>query len=470
MKVAPLPKLAFFLLCLSCLLFILLQDFSGFYRFSWWSWSAREEVQVSRVQTDQDQDQEKKFFKLERKFSMKTIDELAESSFFKEMLTSQHSTRLLYLNNLTFTIEPEQLVKCDTTEEHQKGFKRRQSLLIVVNSKWSNFDRRQRLRQSWLNPDNIQRQICEPNDKLVSGKFAPISTVRYLFAIGKSSDHHEEAKLDTRVLNESNQYRDLLVINLEEQYRSMSVKHLSIFKWILKMPNNNKPEAKFKATLKGDQESSHEKKYESFLRSTLVLKCDDDAQVNLSQLIGFYREDKFGQIEQEESELREDLENDDDDAIRSNFEVKQEDGSDKVIRKQLSNSSWAHSRGWIMCASFPQNTPVLRRLGRKWRLTHSEYHFDTFPAYCSGLAYLMPLFLLRRLLLLSHILLWNESKKEYMKPLWVDDVFITGILFSALIESDRARIVRLNAHFCYTRAHQARRAQLNAPCMVSELQ
>lgn len=116
-----------------------------------------------------------------------------------------------------------------------------------------------------------------------------------------------------------------------------------------------------------------------------------------------------------------------------------------------------------MCAQFGEHSRVQRQSNNKWQLSRQEYLYDTYPAYCSGLAYLAPAVLLRRLLQLAQLDLWDESTRTYRRPLWVDDVYITGILLASL--ADKARVHRLNAHFCYTRAQQSSRGH---DCVVSE--
>lgn len=553
MKIGTIRRMSFVLLCFTSLVFILIIQY-----FNLWDLSqpnTRDTMKIEKGESEKegeeeeekesadkwppDRDNSVKKFKPKRKFSIKEIDEIGDKSeFFKQMFRDQDSKSLLYLNNLTYLIEPNyRSINCDLNnnkngvdeQDKRPGL----NLIIVINSKWSNFERRQRVRASWLNRDNIIESICnyqrmvslptlnnDGGDRGLesSGKsILPIRKVEYLFALGKpessrknmqqqqqqqSQQHYlhklrnrpnihnddaEQIMIDSRILNEFNQSRDLLVVNLLEQYKSMSIKHLSIFKWILKSlhhhdhhtqqqqkqhhhqssyqqqgKHNNVSHAAAGLNEKLSDENDATKRSE--LDDTLVLKCDDDADIDLSQLIEFYHQDK--QHFQTINQLR---------GSQLSGSFQNINNLSNLILPNLNSSksdttTIKNEANWIMCARFPQDTPVFRSgSGRKWQITRSEYNFDTFPAYCSGLAYLAPLLLLKRLLILSHISLWNDVEKVYMKPLWIDDVFITGILFSTLIESDRARIVSLNAHFCYTRAHQSRRLKLNAPCMVSEV-
>lgn len=511
MKVGTISQIGFSLLCFASLVFILFIQSLNLWNLTNINTKIedKEEEEGEAVEKHEYDDSGfLKRFKSKRKFSIKEIDEISErSEYFKEIFQNQHSKSLLYLKNLTFLIEPNQSIDCGLinnenvqNNEHDDGL----NLVIVINSKWSNFDRRRRVRESWLNRDNIIEQICSYQhkisfptssnngpDKLSSGRFSFIRKVEYLFALGKpettiqqllrhnhlhkptygddnnDDDDAKQVMIDSRILDEFYRFRDLLVINMYEQYKSMSIKHLSIYKWILKLrhrqSNNHQQNNNSRRT---EIAESNEQLRNNEMNNTLVLKCDDDADINLRQLIEFYHQDRersriFNELSSKEFS-RENIQNNNKNFINSTDKPKLSD-----TREAL---EFRNEAGWIMCARFPQDTRVFRTgSGRKWQITRSEYHFDTYPAYCSGLAYLAPLLLIKRLFILSHILLWNDVQKDYMKPLWIDDVFITGILFAALIESDRTRIVSLNAHFCYTRAQQSRRLKSNAPCMVSEV-
>lgn len=359
-----------------------------------------------------------------------------------------NSSRVLSLTNVTFPIEPRGFGERRSTELRcpQPLARKGPKLLIVVNSKWNNHERRRQLRSSWLNPANLDKILCDNHhhhhhqrdlkgkQRAARGKKTAISGIDYVFALGRPRQEDDSstqpqpnqtaAAAAERLNEEAQQFGDLLVINLYENYRTMSVKHLSIFKWLLRRRNvqtNN-------SATGGDEDFSEDLEAEHIL----VLKCDDDAHVDLGQLIEF--------------------------------------SSNEHRRVGAPRGATGEDPDWIMCARFPPNTQVFRPPdeGKKWQLTGREYPFDTFPGYCSGLAYLAPLRLLRRLYGLAHVLLLQQpgGGDDFGRPLWVDDVFVTGILLESM--ADRPRIISANAHYCYTRAQQSRRAELNSPCMVYE--
>lgn len=76
-----------------------------------------------------------------------------------------------------------------------------------------------------------------------------------------------------------------------------------------------------------------------------------------------------------------------------------------------------HPKDILCCSVFPQGTPVYRN-GR-YKLTYKDYPYDTLPKYCSGLAYIVTPDVINDL--------YYASFK--VKPfVWIDDVFVTGIL------------------------------------------
>lgn len=136
---------------------------------------------------------------------------------------------------------------------------------------------------------------------------------------------------------------------------------------------------------------------------------------------------------------------------------------------------------WLMCAWFPEGSKTLRNPLIKWALTFNEYPYSTYPAYCSGLAYLAPLKLLGRLYTVAHLqqfLLLNgigahkishkkKKKQENYKPLWIDDLFITGILRSSML--NKPKQINVVERYCFSKAQAKRYAKRNWPCTFSEL-
>lgn len=92
--------------------------------------------------------------------------------------------------------------------------------------------------------------------------------------------------------------------------------------------------------------------------------------------------------------------------------------------------------GILACSLFPEGTSTKR--DGKWALTLSEYSNKTYPSYCSGIAY----FLSPDVLVKLH----NEANKKFFKNfLWIDDLFVTGILALSIKQSHQP----LNFKFGY---------------------
>lgn len=71
----------------------------------------------------------------------------------------------------------------------------------------------------------------------------------------------------------------------------------------------------------------------------------------------------------------------------------------------------------------------------KWAVTKSEYQREKYPTFCSGLAYLMRPVMADRLI----------EASTSAPSLWVDDVYVTGLL----AEAARARHFYLNLRFTH---------------------
>lgn len=319
-------------------------------------------------------------------------------------IEGQRHQRAQLLANLTYLLEPSTPpLGCanqwgaTTSAQRQKP-----RLLVLINSKWSNFERRKWQRSTWLNRSQLVRLVCEP-------AASPFGGVEYAFALGSPPDQSQASR---SLELEQAQYGDLLLLNQFEHYRLLSYKHLALFRWILE-----------RRASRTDQQ-------------LILLKCDDDALIDLGQLV-------------------------------STFEARLAQAAEHQPRAHLAPTPTpAERQNWIMCARFDQDSPVQRQ-NNKWAVSRQDYPFDTYPAFCSGLAYLAPLNLVRRLYTTALYLAQVEGIVGFKRPLWIDDVFITGILTASL--DKQPLIVPLNGHFCYTLSLFKRRLYLNAPCMVSEI-
>lgn len=79
----------------------------------------------------------------------------------------------------------------------------------------------------------------------------------------------------------------------------------------------------------------------------------------------------------------------------------------------------------MICNVIPNGTKPVREsdgneAGKKYAVTYEEYPYDYYPKYCSGLAYIATPSVIREI--------YRMSQTTKNKPLWIDDVYVLGIL------------------------------------------
>ncbi|KAI5730465.1 hypothetical protein M8J76_013909 [Diaphorina citri] len=93
---------------------------------------------------------------------------------------------------------------------------------------------------------------------------------------------------------------------------------------------------------------------------------------------------------------------------------------DELLTRTLSPHG---TRNLLMCPIVWEKLPVLRTYRSKWRVSFSEYRDHFYPPHCHGNILLYSPDVVFKLY--QHL----QTDQEYF---WVDDVFITGIVFSKL--------------------------------------
>ncbi|XP_018018608.1 beta-1,3-galactosyltransferase 5-like [Hyalella azteca] len=117
-----------------------------------------------------------------------------------------------------------------------------------------------------------------------------------------------------------------------------------------------------------------------------------------------------------------------------------------------------HPTSMIACDVIPAGTEP-KRAG-KWAVSVLEYPKAQYPQYCSGLAYVMSMDVAKAII-----------QKAAARPwLWVDDVWVTGLL----VEDMEIRYILLNARYCYDLEPlqswlAATNASSSVPCTVAHL-
>jgi len=87
----------------------------------------------------------------------------------------------------------------------------------------------------------------------------------------------------------------------------------------------------------------------------------------------------------------------------------------------------------LACDVMPEGTKP-KRTG-KWKVSREDYPLETYPVYCSGIAYVMSYQVASKLI--------GEVDKSNW--LWIDDVWMTGVL----AERFNLSYFKLNARYCY---------------------
>lgn len=89
----------------------------------------------------------------------------------------------------------------------------------------------------------------------------------------------------------------------------------------------------------------------------------------------------------------------------------------------------------LACSLFPDGTAVKR--SGKWALSVGEYADERYPAYCSGIGYFTTPDVVFKLFAAAH--------DPAVRPIWIDDLFVTGILPSRIRQAHQ----ELNINFTY---------------------
>jgi hypothetical protein len=240
-----------------------------------------------------------------------------------------NANRILDLSPFTFILN--NVSKCAARKEDTSNSFEQIYFMILVHSAPGNFQERQAIRATWGSLEEVGGSL-----------------IRHMFLLGSSES--TQGSLD--LLKESVLYGDIVSGNFVDSYKNLTYKHLMGYKWALTYCP----------------------------KATFILKADDDAFVDVFQLIDFIRR-TFGQS----------------------------------------------PRNTLICNVMPEGTHPMRFPAdenissgnvSKWSVTKEEYFFETYPKYCSGLAYLATPDVLEDFYRIS----------GRVKYLWIDDVFVTGII------------------------------------------
>ncbi|XP_074593188.1 uncharacterized protein LOC141848920 [Brevipalpus obovatus] len=311
---------------------------------------------------------------------------LKRSSYSPEIIDPQSTTidradELLDLKNFTFLLNSSETCQTNNNNVPQSAI----NLLAFVHTSVDNFSRRQMIRQTWASRET-QSDL----------------NIRVIFLTG--IPNFNQSIQQHNLLQESSQFGDIVQGNFVDSYRNLTYKHLMGFKWVLKFCR----------------------------KANFVMKIDDDAFVDIYRVIHL---------------LGKTFSNGNDDQLTFNhvFEFNghhpdafvgpvyhdnhvEKSVHHQIVQQQQQSKSQRKGRlrkrpsvdqptDVLACSMFPAGVKV-KRYG-KWKLSPNDYPFDNFPAYCSGIAYFASLDVIQDLYRAS----------THVRPfLWIDDLFITGIL------------------------------------------
>ena len=181
--------------------------------------------------------------------------------------------------------------------------------------------------------------------------------VRVVFVLGRPSDA-DVAGTQSLIDAEAQQFGDIVQADFVDTYRNLTLKHLLGHRWMLSHCSS----------------------------ANFVVKADDDAFVDVFQLVRFMRRNHGDSAE-----------------------------------------------GTLVCNVLPAGTPVLRR--GKWAVSRAELSAAEYPRFCGGLLYLAAPETVARL---------YRAARTHPQPLWVDDAFVTGLV------AERAGVQHFYMNLRYT--------------------
>ena len=243
-------------------------------------------------------------------------------------------------------------------------------LVLLVHSAVDNRAQRDSIRNTWASTTH---------------RFTGVR-ISLVFLIGIDPDQ----RLMTNVLNEGNAYKDLVILDMMDTYRNLSLKSLLGLHWVTEFCEESK----------------------------FVLKLDDDVYVDLQNIIKLL-DARF--ISDEIYNAKRDIYN-----------------KENIINNHLSNSNQSipFVVGHGLVGSVNRNSRVMRY--GLWSLNYKLHPEEFYPDYCSGNMYLMNRTVVKLLLQTSYSYRIADDVSEAdvdrvtrsgeIRFVPFEDVFITGYL------------------------------------------
>lgn len=237
-------------------------------------------------------------------------------------------------------------------------------MISLIHSHVNNYLRRKTMRETWLSMRNVRLSELFP-DILDEHQDYELQFT-HLFVLG--NDRARPQAIES-IKNESRLFNDILMIDIEENYKNLLYKHLALVNWVILHFRKSEFEILLKACIQI-------KVSENCQDVSYVLKMDDDVLVNIKSL------------------------------------------TRHLIEK---GSLKPQSKKFLYCNINMQSLPV-RRNTSKWFVHPNTYPFEWYPKYCEGFAYITNLNTVR----------FMSEQSQRIPRFWIDDVYFTGLLFHGI--------------------------------------
>ncbi|KAJ6643331.1 Beta-1,3-galactosyltransferase 1 [Pseudolycoriella hygida] len=229
-----------------------------------------------------------------------------------------HDDTLVNLYNFKFVLNNAAICKQNASNHTHS------SLVIMIHSARDHFSERYAIRRTWGSLKTYMNW-----------------NLHLIFLLGIDSKSHPGNHVENRIMEESNEHKDIIMGNFEDTYHNLTYKHLMGYKWVSTFCSN----------------------------AEIILKTDDDMFADTFQIV-------------------------------------------EIVLEEFRNANKS-----FVCVDMHGNKPI-REVDNKWYVSEETFPDESYPSFCSGVAYLMRA--------ADAAKIYSVSNKT--KFFWIDDVFVTGIL------------------------------------------
>jgi beta-1,3-galactosyltransferase / beta-1,3-N-acetylglucosaminyltransferase len=237
------------------------------------------------------------------------------------------------INNQTFSYRRNNGKKC--MDEFGKS-PLNPHLIIVVKSKFDNFERRNAIRNSW----GFEKRFSDV-------------IIRTVFSLGIDKDTHDGKPSDVQRLIdlEANRFNDIIQFNFIDTYFNNTLKTVNNLRWCK----------------------------ENCIRSKFYLFVDDDFYVSIKNILAFLRNpvDYPEYLEEYKEQLRKLNQR----KILSN--------NSEIVNRNLLNLNMELPHDVKLFSGFVFNSAPHRHKSSKWYVSWDEYPYDQWPTYITAGSFIL---------------------------------------------------------------------------------